>query len=62
MADKEFEFTRADFDYLRKIVTDTTGILADDDKYTMYYSRLARRVRKLGLLKTIANTFPSNNG
>ncbi len=47
--EKEFEFTRDDFDYLRKIVTDTTGILADDDKYTMYYSRLARRVRKLGL-------------
>lgn len=47
--DREFEFTRADFDYLRKIVTATTGIIADDDKYTMYYSRLARRVRKLGL-------------
>ena len=47
--DKEFEFTREDFDYLRKIVTDTTGIIADDDKYTMYYTRLARRVRKLGL-------------
>ncbi len=47
--DKEFEFTREDFDYLRKIVTATTGIIADDDKYTMYYSRLARRVRKLGL-------------
>jgi len=47
--DREFEFTQEDFDYLRKIVTDTTGILADDDKYTMYYSRLARRVRKLGL-------------
>ncbi len=49
MHEKEFEFTRDDFDYLRKIVTDTTGILADDDKYTMYYSRLARRVRKLNL-------------
>lgn len=47
--DKEFNFTREDFDYLRKIVTDTTGILADEDKYTMYYSRLARRVRNLGL-------------
>lgn len=46
---REFEFTRDDFDYLRKIVTSTTGILAGDDKYTMYYSRLARRVRKLGL-------------
>ncbi len=46
---KEFEFTPEDFDYLRKIVTATTGIIADDDKYTMYYTRLARRVRKLGL-------------
>lgn len=47
--EKEFEFTREDFDYLRKLVTDTTGIIADDDKYTLYYTRLARRVRKLGL-------------
>lgn len=47
--EKEFDFSRDDFDYLRKIVTDTTGIIADEDKYTMYYSRLARRVRKLGL-------------
>ncbi len=47
--DKEFEFTREDFDYLRKLVTETTGIIADDDKYTLYYTRLARRVRKLGL-------------
>jgi len=46
---KEFEFTREDFDYLRKIVTETTGILADEDKYSLYYSRLARRVRQLGL-------------
>jgi len=47
--EKEFEFTREDFDYLRKLVTATTGIIADDDKYTLYYTRLARRVRKLGL-------------
>ena len=46
---KEFEFTRDDFDYLRGIVTKTTGIVAPDDKYTMYYSRLARRLRSLGL-------------
>lgn len=46
---REFTFTREDFDFLRKIVTETTGIVAGDDKYTMYYSRLARRVRKLGL-------------
>jgi len=48
-ASKEFEFTRDDFDYLRGIVTSTTGIVAPDDKYTMYYSRLARRLRSLGL-------------
>ena len=46
---REFTFTREDFDFLRKIVTETTGIVAGDDKYTMSYSRLARRVRKLGL-------------
>jgi chemotaxis protein methyltransferase CheR len=46
---KEFEFTQDDFDYLRGIVTKTTGIVAPDDKYTMYYSRLARRLRTLGL-------------
>ncbi len=47
--EKEFEFTTADFDYLRGIVTETTGIIAPNDKYTMYYSRLARRLRSLGL-------------
>lgn len=46
---REFEFTREDFDYLRKVVSDTTGIVSSEDKYTMYYSRLVRRVRKLGL-------------
>lgn len=48
-ADKEFAFTSEDFDYLRGVVTKTTGIVAPDDKYTMYYSRLARRLRSLGL-------------
>lgn len=47
--DREFKFSRDDFDYLRRLVTQNTGIIADEDKYTMYYSRLARRVRKLGL-------------
>lgn len=46
---KEFEFTREDFDYLRQVVSDTTGIVSSDDKYTMYYSRLAARLRALGL-------------
>lgn len=47
--EREFEFTREDFDYLRNIVTTTTGIVSPDEKYTMYYSRLARRLRALGL-------------
>ena len=46
---KEFEFTREDFDYLRQVVSDTTGIVSSEDKYTMYYSRLAARLRALGL-------------
>lgn len=47
--EREFHFTREDFDYLRNLVTKNTGIIADEDKYTMYYSRLVSRVRKLGL-------------
>ena len=46
---KEFEFTREDFDFLRAVVTETTGIVSSEDKYTMYYSRLVRRLRALGL-------------
>jgi len=46
---KEFEFSREDFDYLRQVVSDTTGIVSSEDKYTMYYSRLAARLRALGL-------------
>ena len=47
--DKEYTFTRQDFEYLRDIVTRTSGILAPDDKYTLYYSRLVRRLRFLEL-------------
>ena len=46
---KEIEFSREDFDYLRSLVGDTAGIVSGEDKYTMYYSRLARRLRALGL-------------
>lgn len=49
LSQKEFEFTREDFDYLRQVVSETTGIVSSEDKYTMYYSRLARRLRALGL-------------
>ncbi len=51
MTDKhrEFAYTRTDFNFLRKIANERTGIVVSDDKYDMFYARLSRRVRKLGL-------------
>jgi chemotaxis protein methyltransferase CheR len=46
---REFEYTFADFDNLRKISNQHTGILVPDDKFDMFYSRLSKRVRLLGL-------------
>lgn len=48
---REFEFTQRDFDFLRKMSNERTGIVVSDDKYDMFYSRLSRRVRALGLSK-----------
>ena len=46
---REFDYTRADFDFLRKISNQHSGILVSDDKFDMFYSRLSKRVRGLGL-------------
>ena len=46
---REFEFTRKDFDVLRKISNEHSGILVPDDKFDMFYSRLSKRVRMKGL-------------
>ena len=46
---REFEFTRKDFDFLRGLSNSHTGIVVSDDKFDMFYSRLVRRVRALGL-------------
>ena len=46
---REFKFTRKDFNRLKKISSSYTGIIVTDDKYDMYYSRLVKRVRSLGL-------------
>jgi len=46
-AKKEFEFTRKDFDFLRTLSNRHTGIVVTDDKFDMFYSRLARRLRVL---------------
>ncbi|HHI75815.1 MAG TPA: chemotaxis protein CheR [Gammaproteobacteria bacterium] len=46
---REFPFTQQDFDFLRRLSNQHTGIVVSDDKFDMFYSRLARRVRALRL-------------
>lgn len=46
---REFPFTHEDFDYLRQMSNARTGIVVGDDKFDMFYSRLAKRVRALQL-------------
>lgn len=48
-AKKEFNFTDSDFDFIRKKVYALSGIALSDYKREMVYSRLARRLRHLGL-------------
>ncbi|MCQ8105229.1 protein-glutamate O-methyltransferase CheR [Methylomonas sp. SURF-2] len=45
---REFEYTLDDFNFLRKISNRHSGILVPDDKFDMFYSRLSKRVRRLG--------------
>jgi chemotaxis protein methyltransferase CheR len=47
--EREFTFTQKDFDFLRTLSNSHTGIVVSDDKFDMFYSRLSRRVRALGL-------------
>jgi chemotaxis protein methyltransferase CheR len=44
---KEFPFTDKDFNYIRDLVADRTGIVLSDIKRDMVYSRVVRRIRKL---------------
>lgn len=46
---REFPYTPRDFDFLRRVAHERTGIVVTDDKFDMFYARLSRRVRKLGL-------------
>jgi chemotaxis protein methyltransferase CheR len=46
---REFEFGDQDFDALRKLVKDLTGINLSDQKRELVYGRLARRLRALHL-------------
>jgi len=47
--EREFAFTRKDFDWIRQKVTRETGIQLNPSKDQMVYARLARRLRARGL-------------
>ncbi len=42
---REFRFTDDDFDFIRRLVGEQTGINLSDGKREMVYGRLARRLR-----------------
>lgn len=47
--EREFKFTVDDFNFLRKLSRDYSGIQVADERFDMFYSRLSKRLRKLGL-------------
>lgn len=47
--EREFTFTRNDFEFIRAMVGERTGIVLSDHKVDMVYGRLARRLRQLKL-------------
>lgn len=47
--EREFKFTADDFNFLRKLSNEHSGIQVPDERFDMFYSRLSKRVRKLGL-------------
>lgn len=49
--EREFEFSRSDFEHIRDLVGERTGIVLSDHKIDMVYGRLSRRLRQLGIKK-----------
>ncbi len=45
--EREFEYSWEDFNFLRSLSNNYSGIIANDDKFDMFYSRLAKRLRVL---------------
>ncbi len=45
---REFGYTWDDFNFLRQMSNQHSGILVPDDKFDMFYSRLSKRLRLLG--------------
>ena len=50
--EREFGFTKSDFNKVRTILVGLTGIKLADSKESLVYSRLTPRIRKLGLQST----------
>ncbi len=46
---REFQYSKDDFNYIRKLIYKVSGIQLSDVKQDMVYSRLARRLRSLEL-------------
>jgi chemotaxis protein methyltransferase CheR len=49
ISDREFNFTESDFQKVRKLIYQHAGISLSDAKRDMVYSRVARRLRAVGL-------------
>ena len=49
VANRDFKFTKADFDRVRHLIYGYAGISLSEAKRDMVYSRLARRLRQAGL-------------
>ena len=47
--DREFEFNDSDFQRIRKLVKELTGINLSEAKRDMVYSRISRRIRDVGV-------------
>jgi chemotaxis protein methyltransferase CheR len=47
---REFVFTESDFSEIRNIILEKVGISISDHKKNMIYSRISRRIRKLGFV------------
>ena len=47
-ADREFDWSPADFDRVQKLIYQRAGISLNDGKHAMVYSRLSRRLRETG--------------
>ncbi len=46
---REFVFTQKHFAFLRNLSFEHSGIVVKDEKFDMFYARLVRRIRALGL-------------